>query len=161
LVLAALGEELVYRLAVLVLVGALCAIVLRRDWRNAENWGTAPGLVALIAAGLVFTFLPGHVGQITDTLHAMPFMSLGIVLGYAVLRTGALLPAAVVHAFLNLATIASVVGNVPTMWRTALAGTALVALVAGTIVAGLRLGMLRRVPVEIDLRGRPTGVEAG
>jgi selenocysteine lyase/cysteine desulfurase len=36
--------------------------------------------------------------------------------------------------------------------RTGLAAAALTALVSGTIVAGLRLGMLRRAPVEVDLR---------
>jgi hypothetical protein len=44
-----------------------------RNWRNAEDWGVAPGLAALLAAGLVFTLLPGHVAQMSDTLHALPF----------------------------------------------------------------------------------------
>ncbi len=148
LVLGALGEELVYRLAVLVLVGAVCAALLGRNWRNAEDWGVGPGLVALAAAGLVFTFLPGHVAQMSDTLHALPFACLGVVLGYAVLRTGALLPASVVHAVLNLATIAAVVGTIPVPLRTALSASALVALVLGTTVAGMRLGILRRVAVS-------------
>ena len=39
--------------------------------------------------------------------------------------------------------------------RTALALSALIALVSGTIVAGHRLGMLRRAPVSVDLR-KPT-----
>ena len=43
LILAALGEELVYRLAVLILVGAACAKLLGRNWRNAEDWGVVPG----------------------------------------------------------------------------------------------------------------------
>ena len=109
--LAALGEELVYRLAVLILVGAACAALVGRNWRNAEDWGVGPGIVALLAAGLVFTLLPGHVAQMSDGLHALPFACLGVVLGYAVLRTGALLPAAVVHALLNLATIAALEGE--------------------------------------------------
>jgi hypothetical protein len=146
LVLAALGEELVYRLAVLALVGAACAALLGRNWRNAEDWGVVPGLVALFAAGLVFTLLPGHVAQMSDTLHALPFACLGVVLGYAVLRTGALFPAAVVHALLNLATIAAIAGTISSDWRVALAASALVALVLGTTVAGMRLGILRRVP---------------
>ena len=101
LVLAALGEELVYRLAVLIVVGVVCAALLGRNWRNAEDWGTGPGVVAIAAAGIVFAFLPGHVAQMSDTFHALPFVSLGIVLGYVVLRTGALLPAALVHALLE------------------------------------------------------------
>jgi hypothetical protein len=152
LVLAALGEELVYRLAVLIVVGAVVAMIMRRPWRNAEDWGAAPGIIALLAGGLVFTLLPGHVAQMNGALTALPFASLGVVLGYAVLRTGALLPAAVVHSFLNIATIAVIVGDVSIEMRTAFAGVALIALVSGTIVAGLRLGILRRAPVSLDLR---------
>jgi membrane protease YdiL (CAAX protease family) len=83
----------------------------------------------------------------SDTLHALPFVCLGMVLGYAVLRTGALVPAVVVHALLNLATIAAFTGEISTPLRTALSATALVALVVGTVVAGRRLGIFRLVPV--------------
>jgi hypothetical protein len=152
LVLAALGEELVYRLAVLIVVGVAVAAVLRRPWRNAEDWGAIPGIAALLAGGLVFTLLPGHIAQMNGALTALPFASLGVVLGYAVLRTGALLPAAVVHAFLNIATIAVIVGDVSVGMRTLFAFVALVALVSGTTVAGMRLGMLRRAPITVDLR---------
>jgi membrane protease YdiL (CAAX protease family) len=147
LVLAALDEELVYRLAVLILVGAVAAKLTGRNWRNAEDWGVGPGVVAILAAGVVFTVLPGHVAQISDTLHALPFVCLGMVLGYAVLRTGALFPAAVVHALLNLATIAAFSGEISVALRTALSATALIALVLGTVVAGRRLGIFRLVPV--------------
>jgi membrane protease YdiL (CAAX protease family) len=70
-----------------------------------------------------------------------------MVLGYAMLRTGALLPAVVVHALLNLATIAAFAGEISTALRTAMAATALIALVVGTVVAGRRLGLFRLVPV--------------
>ena len=113
LVVGALGEELVYRVAVLMLVGAATARLLGRNWRNSEDWGAVPGLTALFAAGFVFVLLPGHVAQMSDALHALPFACLGVVLGYAVLRTGALLPATVVHALLNLLTIAALRGDVP------------------------------------------------
>jgi membrane protease YdiL (CAAX protease family) len=147
LVLAALDEEIVYRLAVLILVGAFAAKVSGRNWRNAEDWGVGPGLVAIVASGVVFTVLPGHVAQMSDTLHALPFVCLGMVLGYAMLRTGALLPAVVVHALLNLATIAAFSGDISVGVRTALAATALIALVLGTVVAGRRLGIFRLMPV--------------
>ena len=158
LVLAALGEELVYRLAVLIVVGALVAKLTGHNWRNAEDWGPIAGITALCAGGLIFTVLPGHVAQMNSALTALPFASLGVVLGYAVLRTGALFPAVVVHAFLNIATIAVLAGEASAGMRTALALAALVALVSGTIVAGVRLGMLRKAPVTLDLRQTPTGV---
>ncbi|MET0421351.1 MAG: CPBP family intramembrane glutamic endopeptidase [Acidimicrobiia bacterium] len=146
LVIGALGEELVYRVAVLMLVGALTARLLGRNWRNSEDWGAVPGTTALFAAGFVFMLLPGHVAQMSDSLHALPFACLGVVLGYAVLRTGALLPATVVHALLNLTTIAALDGAVPVSVRSAIAALALVSLLLATIVAGMRLGILRKVP---------------
>ena len=147
LVLAALDEEIVYRLAVLILVGAIVAKLSGRNWRNAEDWGAGPGLAAIVASGFVFTVLPGHLAQISDTLHALPFACLGMVLGYAMLRTGALLPAVVVHALLNLATIATFEGDMDPAVRSVLSAALLLSLVLGTIVAGRRLGIFRQVPV--------------
>ena len=67
-----------------------------------------------------------------------------MVLGYAMLRTGALLPAVVVHALLNLATIAAFEGDMSPLLRSMLAAAALLlALVLGTVVAGTRLGIFR------------------
>lgn len=147
LVLAAFDEEMVYRLAILVLVGSVCAKLSGHNWRHTEDWGVGPGVIAVFSSGFVFALLPGHVAQMSDSLHALPFVALGIVLGYAVLRTGALLPAAVVHALLNLATIAAWAGEISMPLRTALAASALIALVLGTIVAGRRLGIYRKMPV--------------
>ena len=42
LVLAAFDEELVYRLAVMILVGAASAKLIGRNWRNSEDWGWCP-----------------------------------------------------------------------------------------------------------------------
>ncbi len=151
LVLAALGEELVYRLAVIIVVGSLTARLLGRDWRNASEWGMAPGIIALLVGSIVFSLLPGHIAQMSDVLHALPFASLGFVLGYAVLRTGALVPAAIVHSLLNLVTLAVLAGDMSIAARNALSTVALLALVTGTIVAGLRLGILRRAPVAVEL----------
>jgi len=158
LLLAALGEELVYRLAVIVVVGAAIARMLGRDWCNASEWGLAPGLAALVIGSLVFSALPGHIAQMSDALTALPFASLGMVLGYAVLRTGALVPATIVHALLNIVTLSVLAGHMSVAARNALSAAALFALVTGTIVAGLRLGVLRRMPVEVDLTA-PVRVE--
>jgi hypothetical protein len=146
LILAALDEELIYRLAVLIVVGAAIAALLGRRWRNPENWGIVPGVVALLGSGLVFALLPGHVAQMRSTSDALPFISLGMVLGYVVLRTGALIATVVVHASLNLVTIADLHTASESTWRAAFAATALVALALATIVAGVRLGMLQRFP---------------
>jgi membrane protease YdiL (CAAX protease family) len=146
LVFGALDEELVYRLAALIVIGAACAALLGRDWRRTEDWGLGPGVVAMFGSSLVFALLPGHVAQMHDALGAVPFMALGIVLAYAVLRTGALFPAVVVHASLNLVTIVAFTEGVPDNWRISFAACVLLALVTGTLVAGVRLGMLHPVP---------------
>ena len=156
LVLAALGEELVYRLAVLIVVGA--------SWRRCSGGrGATPRTGARCPASRRCSRAAWcsrcprpHRADERRALTALPFASLGVVLGYAVLRTGALLPAAVVHAFLNIATIAVIVGDVSIGMRTTFAFVALVALVSGTTVAGMRLGILRRAPISLDLRKSTT-----
>ena len=152
LVVGALDEELVYRLAVLIVVGAGTAALLRRNWRNPEDWGLGPGVVAILASGIVFMLLPGHVAQMSSATRALPFAALGIILAYVVLRTGALIPAVVTHALLNLITIAALTGNVSDGRRAAFAAALLVTLILATIVAGVRLGMLKRILVESGWR---------
>ena len=126
--------------------------LVRRNWRNPEDWGLGPGVVAMLASGIVFMFLPGHVAQMSSATRALPFAALGIILAYAVLRTGALLPAVVTHALLNLVTIAALTGNVADGWRAAFAAVLLVTLIFATVVAGVRLGMLKRIYVESGWR---------
>ena len=152
LVVAALGEELIFRFAAVLVLGALAARLLGRPWRNPRDWGTGPGLLALGGAAVVFSALPGHVVQMNGPSSSVAFGSLALLLGYTVLRTGTIWPAAVAHALLNLTTIATWQTAGPSGLRLALAATVLVALVAGADVAGRRLGVRRRVPTVIDLR---------
>jgi membrane protease YdiL (CAAX protease family) len=151
LIVAAVGEELVFRLAAVVVIGACAAAVLGRDWSHPRRWGAGPGIAALTGAALVFTALPGHVAQITGPTTSVSFASLALVLGYTVLRTGAIWPAAAVHALVNLTTIVVWSQHAPAGLRVAIAGTALVALVAAADVAGRRLGLRVGVPTVIDL----------
>ena len=156
LVVAALGEELVFRLAAVLVLGALAARLLGRPWRNPRGWGPAPGFVGLAAAAVLFSALPGHVAQMTGPTSSVAFGSLALVLGYTVLRTGTVWPAAMVHAFLNLITITTWQAAGPPGLRLVLAACALVALVAGADLAGRRLGLRVRVPTVIDLRHTST-----
>ena len=148
---AAAGEELVYRLALLVIVGAIAARACSREWRDPTRWGTGPGVVALLVGAMAFSALPGHVAQMRGFTSIAPFASLAIVLGWVVLRTGALWPAMAVHAVLNLATITAFSVDAPAGLRLGLAGATLVALVVAADVAGHRTGRLRPVPSAIDL----------
>ena len=155
LVVAAVGEELVFRLAAVLVVGAVCARLLGRDWRSPRHWGAAPGFVGLGVAAVVFSLLPGHVAQMTTLTRSLSFASLALLLGYTVLRTGAVWPAIVVHALINVMTLAAWQGSGLALVRLAMAAGALGALVAATEVAGRRLGLRTRVPTVIDLRAAP------
>jgi hypothetical protein len=151
LVVAAAGEELVYRLAVVVVAGTLAARVLGRDWRHPDRWGTGPGLVGLVSGAVVFSALPGHVVQVSSLASAVPFASLAALLGWVVLRTGAIWPAIAAHALLNLTTITVTATEAPGALRLALAAATLGAVVVGADVAGRRTGRLRPVPSVVDL----------
>lgn len=150
-VVAAVGEELVYRLAALVVVGALVAAAAGRDWRNPEGWGTGPGVVALLVAAVAFSLLPGHLAQAADIVGLVPFVSFAIVLGWVVLRTGALWPAAGAHAVLNLMTVGTLGSSVAVALGLGIGALTLVGLVLGADLAGRRAGRLRAVPSVVDL----------
>lgn len=147
-------EELVYRLAAVILIGALCARLTGRNWRDTAEWGTGTALAALLGAGVVFSALPGHVEQITGASNAFAFLSLGIVLGYVALRTGSLLPGLLVHLALDLAALDYLAGRFSSSVRVLIGAVALVSLVLGLMVAGRRLGLRMYVPAVIDLRSR-------
>jgi hypothetical protein len=150
----AASEEIVYRFAAVVLIGALCARTLGRDWRDTARWGTGPIVVALTGAAAVFSVLPGHVEQMTGASSIVPFASLAVLLGYVALRTGSLLPGVAAHILLDLLTLAFLAGELPGTVRAPAAATVLAALAFGVMVAGRRLGLRRRVPELIDLRER-------
>ena len=151
-VVAVAGEELVYRLAAVVLIGALCARLAGRNWRDTADWGTAPAIGGLVGAGLVFSSLPGHVEQMTGAANLLPFLSLAVLLGYVALRSGSLLPGFLVHLTIDLAALAFFAGELPSLLRVLIDVGVLVGVVLGLMLAGRRLGLRRRVPRVIDLR---------
>jgi len=157
-VVAVAGEEMVYRLATVVLIGAALARLAGRDWRDTAHWGAGPALGALVLAGAVFSILPGHVAQMTGATNLLPFLSLGVLLGYAALRTGSLIPGFLVHLAIDLTALAFFAGEVGGVMRVVIDAGTLVALVLGCMLAGRRLGLRRRVPAEIDLRAADVAV---
>jgi hypothetical protein len=152
IVVAVAGEELVYRLAAVILVGALCARLAGRNWRDTAQWGTGPAIGGLVGAGLVFSSLPGHVDQMTGAVNILPFLSLAVLLGYTALRSGSLIPGFLVHLTIDLAALAFFAGALPNSLRVLVDVGALIALELGLMLAGRRLGMRRRMPRVIDLR---------
>jgi membrane protease YdiL (CAAX protease family) len=148
---AAVTEEMVYRVAVVIVVGAACARLLGREWRDPVRWGLAPGLVALAAAAACFSALPGHVGQMRGGMTMLPFASLSLLLGYVVLRTGAVWPAIVTHALLNLITLVALSRPDPSPLRLVFAAVTLGSFIVAADVAGRRRGRVNRIPSVIDL----------
>jgi hypothetical protein len=153
-VVAVAGEELVYRLAAVVLLGALCARLAGRNWRDTAQWGSGPAIGGLVGAGIVFSLLPGHVEQMTGAANLVPFLSLGVILGYSALRTGSVIPGFLVHLAIDLAALAFFAGELSGALRVLVDVGALVGLVLGLMLAGRRLDLRRRVPAVIDLRER-------
>jgi hypothetical protein len=152
IVVAVAGEELVYRLAAVILIGAACARIAGRNWRDTAQWGTGPAIGGLVGAGLVFSSLPGHVDQMNGATNVLPFVSLAVLLGYVALRTGSLIPGFLVHLTIDLAALAFFAGALPNTLRIVVDVSALIGLELGLMLAGRRLGMRRRMPRVIDLR---------
>jgi hypothetical protein len=151
-VVAVAGEELVYRLAAVLLIGATCARLAGRNWRDTAQWGSGPAIAGLVGGGLVFSLLPGHVAQMTGATNVLPFLSLGILLGYVLLRSGSIIPGFLVHLAIDLAALSYLAGEIPALLRVLVDVGALVGVVLGLMLAGRRLGMRRRMPRVIDLR---------
>jgi hypothetical protein len=152
IVVAVAGEELVYRLAAVVLFGALYARLAGRNWRDTAQWGTGPAIGGLVAAGLVFSLLPGHVQQMDGAANVLPFLSLAVLLGYTALRSGSIIPGFLVHLTIDLAALAFFAGALPNSLRVVVDVGSLIGLELGLMLAGRRLGMRRRMPRVIDLR---------
>jgi hypothetical protein len=152
IVVAVAGEELVYRLAAVILIGAACARFMGRNWRDTAEWGSGPAIAGLVGAGFVFASLPGHVDQMNGAMNVLPFVSLAVLLGYTALRSGSLLPGFLVHLTIDLAALAFFAGAMPNGLRVLVDVGALVGLELGLMLAGRRLGMRRRMPRVIDLR---------
>jgi hypothetical protein len=152
IVVAVAGEELIYRLAAVILIGALCARVAGRNWRDTADWGTGPAIGGLVGAGLVFSLLPGHVQQMDGAANVFPFLSLAVLLGYTALRSGSIIPGFLVHLTIDLVALAFFAGALPNSLRIVVDVSALIGLELGLMLAGRRLGMRRRMPRVIDLR---------
>jgi hypothetical protein len=103
LVLAALNEELVYRLAIPAVVAA--ALRLGNVRPNAAR------IAGLAFAGLWFCLLPGHLDQVSSPAGLAPYIGFATLSAIIVYRSGSILPMAIGHAISNLLTVL--------MWREA------------------------------------------
>lgn len=127
LVLAAFGEEMVYRLA----IPAVLATAFR--WTGVRaTWARIAGFVA---AGVWFVALPGHEMQMTDIATVVPFVAFVAFVAFATLsailvyRSGSILPMAAAHAITNLVTVLVWSSDAPNDARSMGLGSILVLLV--------------------------------
>lgn len=94
--LAALNEELVYRLAIPAVIAA--ALRLGKVRPNAAR------IAGLVGGGLWFILLPGHLEQMHSPLDLLPYIAFASLAALIVYRSGSILPLAVGHAITNLLT---------------------------------------------------------
>lgn len=94
---AALGEELIYRLAIPAVIAAALRIGGVRP--------TGARIAGLAGAGLWFVLLPGHREQMTSLATALPFVAFAALAAVIVYRSGSILPMAIGHAISNLLTV--------------------------------------------------------
>jgi membrane protease YdiL (CAAX protease family) len=97
LVVAALGEELIYRLA----APAVFAVLLKYGGLSNRR----ARLAGLAAAGAWFVLLPGHHDQMDSGAGPLPFVAYAIFSAALVYRSGSILPMAMAHAIVNLVTV--------------------------------------------------------
>jgi hypothetical protein len=103
LILAALNEELVYRLAIPAVIAAAL--------RAGKVRPNAARIAGLTLAGLWFVLLPGHVEQMDTVVDLFPYVAFAGLSALIVYRSGSILPMAIGHAVANLLTVL--------MWREA------------------------------------------
>jgi hypothetical protein len=157
LILAALDEELVYRLA----IPAVLALLLR----SVKVSPPLARLAGFVVAGVWFVLLPGHREQMDSIAAVVPFLAFAGLSAVMVYRSGSVLAMATAHAVSNLLTILVWTENVQQGARSAVLGSVLILMVfayghtrryvetdSGTII-DLRTGQI----VLIDLREQRAG----
>ena len=121
LILAAFGEEMVYRLA----IPAVLAATFR--WRGMRA-GRAR-IIGFVIAGMWFVSLPGHRAQMVDVGMVLPFVAFATLSAVLVYRSGSILPMAAAHAISNLVTVLAWSGEATNGARSMTLGSILVLLV--------------------------------
>ncbi|MCB0986519.1 MAG: hypothetical protein KDB09_02000 [Acidimicrobiales bacterium] len=135
LTMAATGEELVYRLA----APAVFSVILM--------YGGVPKarsrLAGLALAGTWFVLLPGHQDQMNQPGGPLPFIAFAVLAAALVHRSGSVLPMAMGHSIVNLATYL--------VWDDALPADArAVTLGAVLTLLALAYGLPRQLTLDVD-----------
>ncbi len=119
LVLAALDEELVYRLAIPAVIAA--------SLRLGNVRPNAARIAGLAGASLMFVCLPGHVEQMESAAGVLPYIAFATLSAFIVYRSGSILP--IGHALSNLLTVLMWQDAVPSDTRSMLLASILALLV--------------------------------
>lgn len=146
-ILAALSEELVYRVA----GPALLAFGLARAgirYQHALTFG-------YLIAGATFVVLPGHVEQWDVAAYIFPFIAFTVLATLAVHRSGAILEIGVLHSVVNMVNLGRATGAIDTSGAVMVA-----ALLALLVIAYIPAGG-RHPDLLIDLTGDEPSLSSG
>ena len=146
-VLAALSEELVYRVA----GPALLAFGLTRAGVRYQHALT----IAYVVAGATFVVLPGHVDQWDVAAYILPFIAFTVLATLAVHRSGAILEIGVLHSVVNMVNLGRATGAIDT------SGAVMVAALLGLLVIAYIPAGGRHPDLVIDLTGDEPSVTSG
>ena len=142
IVVAVAGEELVYRLAAVILIGALCARASRvATGATPRSGAPVPRSAASSARASCSARCPGHVDQMNGAANVLPVpQPRGAA--RATRRCGRVRssPGFLVHLTIDLAALAYFAGAMPNTLRVLVDVGALVGLELGLMLAGRRLG---------------------
>jgi membrane protease YdiL (CAAX protease family) len=117
LIIAALDEELVYRLAIPAVIAA--------SLRLGKVRPNPARIAGLAGAGLMFVLLPGHLEQMDSLAGALPYVAFATLSALIVYRSGSILPMAIGHAIANLLTVLMWQDAVPSDTRSMLVASML------------------------------------
>ena len=119
---AALGEEVVYRFAVPVLVASILVSLKVR---------TQPARVIGYAVGATwFVLLPWHRAQMNDAAQVLPFIAFAALAAVVAYRSGSILATGAVHTVMNMLTVLTYTGDISRVTRSAALGCLLVLLIS-------------------------------
>ena len=141
---AALQEELVFRLAIPITVAGLV--------RRAGAGPRAAWLVGIASAAVLFSVLPNHLRQADGLPGVLPFFLLSVFFGLAVRQPDAVLPSALAHLVFNMLSV-SVLHGALTIEVRALATVVVLGLFTATaheveVARGRRQAGAEPVPVR-------------
>jgi hypothetical protein len=145
MLMAAVGEEVVYRLAVPAVVAAILI-----SWRVPVKPARITGFAL---AAVWFVLLPGHRMQMHDAAQVLPFIAFAALAAVVAYRSGSILATGAVHTVMNMLTALVLGGEIGRISRSVASACLLMLLVSAYGLVRNRPGVDEEpVGLVIDLR---------